>query len=66
MVRPFRTKILICTLDGEFLIGIGGRRRMIRVSTGCNRLFPSKERIMAHRKRDHSSEEEGEIVSWNL
>lgn len=34
--------------------------------TGCNRLFPSKERVMAHRKRDHGSEEEGEIVSWNL
>ncbi|KAF9654123.1 hypothetical protein BDM02DRAFT_3085719 [Thelephora ganbajun] len=32
----------------------------------CNRLFPSKERLMAHRKRDHGSGEEGEIISWNL
>lgn len=33
---------------------------------GCNRLFPSKERVMSHRKREHGSEEEGEIISWNL
>ncbi|KAI9461180.1 hypothetical protein F5148DRAFT_983118 [Russula earlei] len=33
--------------------------------TDCNRLFPSRERVMMHRKRDHDSEEEGEIITWN-
>ncbi|KAI9452547.1 hypothetical protein BJY52DRAFT_1124281 [Lactarius psammicola] len=32
----------------------------------CNRLFPSRERIMLHRKRDHDSEEEGSIISWGV
>ena len=39
---------------------------MNAASTVCNRLFPSKERLMVHRKREHGSEEEGEIISWNL
>ncbi|KAI0308282.1 hypothetical protein B0F90DRAFT_1807503 [Multifurca ochricompacta] len=33
--------------------------------TGCNRLFPSRERIMSHRKRDHDSEDDGNIITWN-
>ncbi len=32
--------------------------------TDCNRLFPSAERVMMHRKRDHERDE-GEIISWN-
>ncbi|KAI0003759.1 hypothetical protein BJV74DRAFT_972464 [Russula compacta] len=32
--------------------------------TDCNRLFPTRERVMIHRKRDHDSEEEGDIISW--
>lgn len=49
------------------LIGQQGRRVMMYlVWLGCNRLFPSKERVVAHRKRDHGGEEEGEIISWNL
>ncbi|KAF9015561.1 hypothetical protein BDQ17DRAFT_1418616 [Cyathus striatus] len=31
----------------------------------CNRLFPSRERLMTHRKREHSSESESEMISWN-
>ncbi|KAH9960796.1 hypothetical protein BGW80DRAFT_1182080 [Lactifluus volemus] len=31
----------------------------------CNRLFPSRERIMLHRKRDHDSEDDKSIISWN-
>ncbi|KAI0257058.1 hypothetical protein BJV78DRAFT_1116135 [Lactifluus subvellereus] len=33
--------------------------------TDCNRLFPSRERIMLHRKRDHDCEDDKSIISWN-
>ncbi|KAG2045044.1 hypothetical protein BDR03DRAFT_848262 [Suillus americanus] len=31
----------------------------------CNRLFPSRDRVMLHRKRDHNSEEDRDIITWN-
>ena len=31
----------------------------------CYRLFPSRERVMAHRKRDHDTEDKEEIITWN-
>ncbi|TFK36887.1 hypothetical protein BDQ12DRAFT_686035 [Crucibulum laeve] len=33
--------------------------------TECNRLFPSRERLMVHRKREHSSEDDTLIITWN-
>nr|GAT47849.1 predicted protein [Mycena chlorophos] len=35
--------------------------------TGCFRLFPSRERLMTHRKRDHpqQAEETRKVVTWN-
>ncbi|KAI9060536.1 hypothetical protein FKP32DRAFT_1613532 [Trametes sanguinea] len=31
----------------------------------CYRLFPSKDRLMQHRKRDHDSEDQEDIITWN-
>ncbi|KAA1468073.1 hypothetical protein DENSPDRAFT_833256 [Dentipellis sp. KUC8613] len=31
----------------------------------CARLFPSRDRLMLHRKRDHDSEDDGDIITWN-
>ncbi|KZT02397.1 uncharacterized protein LAESUDRAFT_661953 [Laetiporus sulphureus 93-53] len=31
----------------------------------CYRLFPSRERLMLHRKRDHDSEDQGDVITWN-
>ncbi|PCH33913.1 hypothetical protein WOLCODRAFT_160450 [Wolfiporia cocos MD-104 SS10] len=31
----------------------------------CNRLFPSRDRLMFHRKRDHDSEDQGDVITWN-
>ncbi|KAH7930540.1 hypothetical protein BV22DRAFT_1000261 [Leucogyrophana mollusca] len=31
----------------------------------CNRLFPSRDRVMFHRKRDHDSEDDSAIITWN-
>ncbi|KAL0951448.1 hypothetical protein HGRIS_008137 [Hohenbuehelia grisea] len=31
----------------------------------CMRLYPTKERLMQHRKRDHASEDESCIITWN-
>ncbi|EGO04922.1 hypothetical protein SERLA73DRAFT_128771 [Serpula lacrymans var. lacrymans S7.3] len=31
----------------------------------CYRLFPSKDRLMFHRKRDHGSDDGSNIVTWN-
>ncbi|TFK77277.1 hypothetical protein BDN72DRAFT_36312 [Pluteus cervinus] len=32
---------------------------------GCFRLYPSHERLMLHRKRDHNSVDETKVVTWN-
>ncbi|KAI0778415.1 hypothetical protein BD413DRAFT_601178 [Trametes elegans] len=31
----------------------------------CYRLFPSRDRVMLHRKRDHDSEDQADIITWN-
>ncbi|CAL1695124.1 unnamed protein product [Somion occarium] len=31
----------------------------------CNRLFPSRDRLMAHRKVVHESEDDSNILTWN-
>ncbi|KAI0803325.1 hypothetical protein BC629DRAFT_1493520 [Irpex lacteus] len=31
----------------------------------CNRLFPSKDRLMAHRKAAHNTDDDGDIITWN-
>ncbi|KAI0931809.1 hypothetical protein AcV5_004796 [Taiwanofungus camphoratus] len=31
----------------------------------CYRLFPSRDRLMLHRKRDHNSEDPGDVITWN-
>ncbi|KAJ7107613.1 hypothetical protein C8R43DRAFT_905671 [Mycena crocata] len=31
----------------------------------CFRLFPSRERVMGHRKRDHNSEDTDRVITWN-
>jgi hypothetical protein len=30
----------------------------------CNRLYPSQDRLMAHRKRDHDTNDTSNIISW--
>ncbi|KAI0347829.1 hypothetical protein BDW22DRAFT_1384746 [Trametopsis cervina] len=31
----------------------------------CNRLFPSRDRLMAHRKVAHDTDDDGDIITWN-
>ncbi|KII94184.1 hypothetical protein PLICRDRAFT_36417 [Plicaturopsis crispa FD-325 SS-3] len=31
----------------------------------CCRLFPTRDRVMFHRKRDHGSEDDRDIITWN-
>lgn len=31
----------------------------------CNRLFPSRDRLMLHRRRDHDSDHAADIITWN-
>jgi hypothetical protein len=31
----------------------------------CIRLYPTRERLMMHRKRDHNSQEESLVITWN-
>ncbi|KZT30755.1 hypothetical protein NEOLEDRAFT_1104905 [Neolentinus lepideus HHB14362 ss-1] len=31
----------------------------------CYRLFPNRDRLMVHRKRDHGTEEPGDVITWN-
>ncbi|KAK7468700.1 arginyl-tRNA synthetase [Stygiomarasmius scandens] len=31
----------------------------------CYRLFPTRDRLMLHRKRDHDTEHDEHIITWN-
>ncbi|KIP12570.1 hypothetical protein PHLGIDRAFT_97994 [Phlebiopsis gigantea 11061_1 CR5-6] len=31
----------------------------------CNRLFPSRDRLMAHRRAAHSTDDDRDIITWN-
>ncbi|KAL1737552.1 hypothetical protein EV714DRAFT_266353 [Schizophyllum commune] len=31
----------------------------------CKRLYPNRERLMNHRRRDHKTEDDGDILTWN-
>ncbi|KAJ7071207.1 hypothetical protein C8F01DRAFT_975008 [Mycena amicta] len=31
----------------------------------CFRLFPSRDRLMNHRKRDHNSDDVEKVITWN-
>ncbi|GJE87567.1 hypothetical protein PsYK624_036500 [Phanerochaete sordida] len=31
----------------------------------CNRLFPSRDRLMTHRRAAHATEDDGDIITWN-
>ncbi|KAJ7932583.1 hypothetical protein B0H13DRAFT_2307723 [Mycena leptocephala] len=31
----------------------------------CFRLFPSRDRLMTHRKRDHDSDDTDHVITWN-
>ncbi|EKM61293.1 uncharacterized protein PHACADRAFT_63025, partial [Phanerochaete carnosa HHB-10118-sp] len=31
----------------------------------CNRLFPSRDRLMAHRRAAHATDDDGDIITWN-
>lgn len=31
----------------------------------CYRLYPNRDRLMAHRKRDHGSDSAVDIITWN-
>ncbi|TCD61304.1 hypothetical protein EIP91_008654 [Steccherinum ochraceum] len=33
--------------------------------SSCNRLFPSKDRLMVHRQNAHNSSEDNDIITWN-
>ncbi|KAG6890737.1 hypothetical protein C0992_013120 [Termitomyces sp. T32_za158] len=35
-------------------------------SAYCWRLYPTRSRLMQHRKRDHDTEDEGMIITWNI
>ena len=32
---------------------------------GCYRLLPSFKAVMAHRKKDHQTDDESQIITWN-
>lgn len=36
-----------------------------KVSPECNRLWPSHRSLMAHRKKDHNTEDGSQIITWN-
>ncbi|KAF9448169.1 hypothetical protein P691DRAFT_622935, partial [Macrolepiota fuliginosa MF-IS2] len=31
----------------------------------CFRLYPNYDRLMAHRKRDHNTDSNADIITWN-
>ncbi|KAJ7042427.1 hypothetical protein C8F04DRAFT_904293, partial [Mycena alexandri] len=56
VTSPNETALFICALPPK------------QGEPDCFRLFPSRERVMAHRKRDHNntdSENTDHIITWN-
>jgi hypothetical protein len=41
-----------------------GRWKGADTHTDCNRLYPSQDRLMAHRKRDHDTDDTSSIITW--
>ncbi|KAJ3822099.1 hypothetical protein EV361DRAFT_918981 [Lentinula raphanica] len=31
----------------------------------CYKLFPSRDRLMQHRRKEHGSDEDSNIITWN-
>ncbi|KAF5385431.1 hypothetical protein D9757_005441 [Collybiopsis confluens] len=65
VTRPHETAIFICALPGILLRRDAGSDPTFTLSD-CFKLFPSRERLAMHRKREHREESSEEsIITWN-
>ncbi|KAJ7169699.1 hypothetical protein C8R46DRAFT_1089700 [Mycena filopes] len=54
VTSPKETALFICALPPK------------QGEPACFRLFPSRDRVMAHRRRDHdNSEDTDHVITWN-
>ncbi|KAJ7900154.1 hypothetical protein B0H14DRAFT_3423552 [Mycena olivaceomarginata] len=63
VTSPKETPLFICALPGKD----SALRRVLDLflPPDCFRLFPSRDRVMTHRKRDHNSDETDHVITWN-
>ncbi|KAJ7275225.1 hypothetical protein B0H12DRAFT_1006005 [Mycena haematopus] len=73
-VLPSRPAVSDVTTTADDLLAAQGRAKVtspketplfICAFPDCFRLFPSRDRVMTHRKRDHTSDETDHIITWN-
>ncbi|KAJ6509347.1 hypothetical protein C8R47DRAFT_1208532 [Mycena vitilis] len=73
-VLPSRPALADVDTTPEDLIAAQGRAKVtspketplfICALSDCFRLFPSRDRLMTHRKRDHDSEDTDLVITWN-
>ncbi|KAK0245682.1 hypothetical protein EDD85DRAFT_944097 [Armillaria nabsnona] len=57
VTSPPETPLFICACQDAQVI----------YDTGCFRLFPSRDRVTAHRKRDHpdTPDDDSTVITWN-
>ncbi|SJL05591.1 uncharacterized protein ARMOST_08947 [Armillaria ostoyae] len=65
VTSPPETPLFICACQGTVLIYIVDAQ--VIYDTGCFRLFPSRDRVTAHRKRDHldTPDDDSTVITWN-
>lgn len=63
----FRTPIFICAFKGTLYHSSPLQApSLLTAIPDCNRLYPTRDRVMLHRKRDHSgSVDDSLIITWN-
>ena len=59
-----RTPIYICAFESKqpLLVSVFS---FLHKYLECNRLWPSHRSLMAHRKKDHNTEDGSQIITWN-
>ena len=60
-----RTAIFICGFQGIEYTQVSNVSRF-KIFSDCLRLYPTRDRLMVHRKRDHDSQDDRLIITWNV
>ncbi|KAF8167721.1 hypothetical protein B0H34DRAFT_792416 [Crassisporium funariophilum] len=62
ITKPDATPIFICALDSNYSAFCPA---LSDHAAGCYRLLPNRKVLMAHRKKDHNTDDDSHIITWN-
>ncbi|KAJ3803437.1 hypothetical protein GGU11DRAFT_739874 [Lentinula aff. detonsa] len=64
VTTPQETAIFICALQGIFTLEPTSHFPTLPL-LDCHKLFPSRDRLIQHRRKEHGSDEDKDIITWN-